>query len=259
MGKSYKLKATLSENVNRTFRLESKLLHIFSKNKKRSQVPIIINNFNRLEFLQRQVDWLKSCGHHNIHIIDNCSSYYPLLRYYKKVPATVYFLHENKGHEALWRTHMYQRFSRSFYIYTDPDLLPCDETPTDFVDYFFDVLDRYPNINKVGFGLKTDDLPDCFLKKNEVIAWEKQFYVNEVEKGLFKSNIDTTFSLYRPGVMFQCWNSTLRTGSPYLLRHMPWYEDSNKLSEESLFYQKNSSASGSWSKALQGENLQYNL
>ena len=48
---------------------------------------------------------------------------------------------------------------------------------------------------------------------------------DEIEPGLFKSKIDTTFALYRPGKSYQCWETTIRTGAPYLLRHLPWYED----------------------------------
>ena len=45
------------------------------------QVPILINSFNRLHSLQRLMNWLLRAGYANLHIIDNASSYPPLLRY----------------------------------------------------------------------------------------------------------------------------------------------------------------------------------
>ena len=252
-----KLSGNFPKNVNKRFRAFTKFYHIIHRNTEVKKYPIIINNFNRLQWLQQQVDWLQSVGQNNIHIIDNGSTYEPLLKYYKTVPATVYLLDGNKGHEALWRTHIFQRLGKYHYVYTDPDVLPDSNTPADFMYYFKDVLNRYPSIKKVGFGLKTDDLPAHYPKKEEVIRWEKQFYATAVEPALYKSKIDTTFALYQPGAAFQCWNETLRTGAPHMLRHMPWYENPMDLSEESSFYQQAASASSSWYKSVKGDNEQY--
>jgi len=124
--------------------------------------------------------------------------------------------------------------------------LPDEHTPDDFMYYFKEVLDKYSSIKKIGFGLKIDDLPDYYPQKNDVISWEKQFYTNEWSPGIFKSRIDTTFSLHMPGAAFQCWEETLRTGPPYLLRHMPWYENPDEISAETQFYQNTASSSSSW-------------
>jgi hypothetical protein len=246
----FKIKATLSENVNKLFRLESKLKNVFVPKINVLKTPIIINNFNRLEWLAQQVDWLQGLGLKNIHIIDNASTYTPLLEYYKKVKANVYILDKNIGHEALWKTHLFQRFCNNYYVYTDPDVLPYAETKSDFMFYFYDVLQRYPEIKKVGFGLGYIDIPDYYIKKQEVQTWEKQFYINKVEDGLFKSKIDTTFALYRPGASYQCWEETLRSSEPYLLKHMPWYENSNDLPQESRYYLQAASEASSWYSML---------
>lgn len=258
MGKIIKIKATLSENVNITFRIKTRIIHLFQKNKRPKEYPIIINNFNRLQYLQKQIDWLLSCGLKNIHIIDNASTYAPLLEYYKKIPATVYMLDKNIGHNALWRTHLYQRFGKYYHVYTDPDLLPSEHTPNNFMNHFKELLDKYPEIQKVGFGLITDDLPDHYPKKEEVIIWEKQFATNEIEPGVYRSKIDTTFALYRPGAFMQCWEHTLRTSAPYVLRHMPWYENPNDMDEETDFYKSKISEVSSWYSALQDQNKSYN-
>lgn len=257
MGKQIPLKATLSENVNKTFRIQSKVYHIIHKHKDVLSYPIIINNFNRLEYLELQIDWLLTIGHTNIHIIDNGSTYQPLLRFYKKVSATIYMLNSNVGHESLWRTHLFQRFGKYYHVYTDPDVLPNENTPVDFMYYFKSLLDKYPEIKKVGFGLYTNDLPDFYPKKQEVINWESQMYEDEIEPGVFKSKIDTTFSLYKPGSFLQCWDSTLRTGGKYMLKHMPWYENTSQPSEETKFYSKVMSNASSWYNSVLGTDKRY--
>lgn len=248
MTKVIPIKATLSDNVNSAFRISTRLYHIIHRHHEVKNYPVIINNYNRLEWLEFQIEWLLSVGQKNIHIIDNASTYPPLLAYYKKTKAMVYMLDRNVGHEAFWRTHLHQRFGKYYHVYTDPDVLPDENTPRDFMYYFKDVLNRYPQIQKVGFGLKTDDLPDHYKLKSEVVHWEAQFYTNAIEPQLYKSPVDTTFSLYRPSSAFQCWDTTLRTGKPYMLRHMPWYENSNNLSAESLYYSKTAGTAGSWNE-----------
>lgn len=246
MSQQISIKAGLTPNTNTAFRVATRWYHIIHRNREVTQFPIIINNFNRLEWLQQQVEWLLKIGQKNIHIIDNASTYEPLMRYYKKVPATVYLLNKNVGHEAFWRTHIHQRFGKYYHVYTDPDVLPDANTPNDCMFYFKDILDRYPLVKKVGFGLRTDDLPDYYPKKAEVIKWEGTLDREAVEPYVFRSKIDTTFSLYRPGAAYQCWEETLRTGGQYMLRHMPWYEDPGHLTAESKFYIKTASVSSSW-------------
>ncbi len=251
------LKATLSKNVNKCFRLVSKWKRLTSRASAVKDIPIIINNFNRLEFLKRQIDWLQSCGHYNLHVVDNASTYPPLLDYYKIIPATVYFLDKNMGHESIWRTHIFQRFAHDYYVLTDPDVLPAVETPKDFMQFFVDALRGNPSFRKIGFGLFYQDLPDHYSKKTEVVNWESRLYEKEISAGLFHSKIDTTFALYKPQAAFQCWDDTIRTGSPYLLKHMPWYEDPASPNDETIFYIGTINSASSWYNAVEGKDERY--
>ena len=52
-------------------------------------IPIIINNYNRLEMLTKLIHSLESKGYHNLYIIDNQSTYPPLLEYYTRLPYPV--------------------------------------------------------------------------------------------------------------------------------------------------------------------------
>lgn len=212
-------------------------------------IPIIINNFNRLTYLKSLTDSLTSRGYHNIYILDNQSTYPPLLEYYKTCPFNVIRLDKNLGYKALWISDVFKRFKNSYYVYTDADMEISEECPDDFMQHFLNILHQYPLSQKVGFGLRIDDLPDWFENKQKVIAHEKRFWKYPVANQLYKAEIDTTFALYRPyckGVANR-YSEVYRTGAPYLIRHLPWYVNSEKMSEEEQYYVNTITQSTHWS------------
>lgn len=254
-----KIECSMRKGANIPFRIGTLVRKLCKKriSDNWQNIPVIINNYNRLECLVILLEWLGKAGMKKIYIIDNNSSYPPLLEFYKKTKYTVYKLDINKGHFSLWETVLFTRFSDQYYIYTDPDIIPIDACPLNAVKYFMNILSTHPEIDKVGFGLKIDDLPDYFKMKQDVINWEKQFWQKRVTANLYDAIIDTTFALYSPGCKGGVTLKSYRTGGIYTARHLPWYEDSQNLSEESQSYLSTASQSSSWYKAVKGENKQY--
>ena len=212
----------------------------FSNGKDIRLIPVIINNRNRITYLLQLIGWLEMHGFKNIHIIDNNSTYPPLLDFYSKTSYKVFRLKENVGHLALWKTPVFKLFKKDYYIYTDPDVVPVEDCPPDAIDYFMKKLMQYDHIEKIGFGLKIDDLPDFYKDKQKVIDWEKQFWKIIVEADIFDAHVDTTFALYKPfanGHLIGL--KSYRTGGKYVARHLPWYEDSEHPTEENMFYKNN--------------------
>ena len=224
-----------------------------AKNKNYKNIPIIINSYNRLSYIVEITSYLTDRGYKNIYIIDNASTYPPLLDFYKKCPFRIFFLNENVGHLSLWKSGLYKKFIRDYYVYTDPDVIPIKECPEDFLLHFQNTLRKYKEVKKVGFSLKIDDIPDNYAQKRQVIEWESLHYKNKIGNDYYLAPIDTTFALYRPwawgGVNERYKN--LRTEYPYTAKHLPWYEDSANLSDESLFYIKTIKKSTHWSKLNQ--------
>lgn len=202
-------------------------------------IPVIINNFNRLEWLIQLLAWLKKAGMNRVVIIDNGSSYPPLLDYYSKISQEV--VHgKNLGPLALWGTRdLWQRVRNNFFVYTDVDVVPDDHCPLDVIDFLLQSMLTHPDLEKIGLGLRIDDLPDCYEKKADVLAWERRHWNERFGPGYFKAKVDTTFALYRPRAMGGWWLKSLRTDFPYVARHLPWYQDSDHPSEEDLFYIRN--------------------
>lgn len=205
--------------------------------------PIFILCRDRVTTLRALIAWLESAGHENIYLIDNNSSFPPLLEFYEETPHRVIWLEQNFGHRALWDSGLLDKLGvEDRYVVTDPDVIPIRECPKDAVAYFDAVLDRYPLARKVGFGIKIDDLPHSYALRDSVVEWESQFWKNEITPGLYEAPIDTTFALYRRHSGHHT-EPAIRTGLPYMLRHLPWYIDSGNLSEEERYY-RNQAKSG---------------
>jgi hypothetical protein len=213
-----------------------------------TEIPIIINNFNRLSYLQSLIDRLERANLTNIVILDNDSTYPPLLDFYRTTSHRVIPLGRNIGHLALWESGWFRSLCRSFFVYTDSDVVPIDSCPDDFLHHFLSLLVANPDVEKVGFSLAIDDLPDCYDLKPNVLEWESRFWTRPRSPGLFEATIDTTFALYRPWSWASDSSPALRTGYPYVAQHLPWYENSEDPGEEVLFYKRTAYPSlGFWS------------
>lgn len=200
--------------------------------------PILINVRDRLEPLRRLVGWLEVAGHEQLILIDNASTYPPLRQYLEDSPHRVVALGTNLGHRAPWTSGVAAEVgARRHYVVTDPDILPDDGCPHDVVAHFHEILCRLEWVNRVGIGLRIDDLPDHYAHAAAVRRWESQFWADEVEPGVFRADVDTTFALYRPGPR-PTDASSVRTGAPYVARHLPWYTNSDEPNEEEAWYRR---------------------
>ena len=212
------------------------------------EIPIIINNFNRLTYLKELINSLESRGYKNIYIIDNKSTYPPLLEYYKKIPYKVFLLEQNLGYLALWKSSIHKKFKNQYFVYTDSDVVPIDECPNNFIQYFYELMQIYPRASKIGCALRIDDLPNCYKNKNKVIEWETKFWNREIKKDIYRAPIDTTFALYRPNAKGPAYNHDfmLRIGGLYQAKHLPWYNDDQNLTEEEQYYINHTKTSTHW-------------
>lgn len=219
------------------------------------QIPVIINNYNRLSTLKQLISDLEARGYTNLYIIDNKSTYPPLLEYYEKECAyKVFRLKKNIGFKALWKSGIWYKFFTGYYCYTDSDLSLIEDCPDDFMQRFYKLLQKYPEVHKTGFSLKIDELPDHYAQKQEVLDWESKFYKLEKEKGVYIAPIDTTFALYRPFSRRGKRDGSdemLRVGYPYQCHHLPWYVNSAHPDDEELYYEKSVGKSTHWTGKTQ--------
>lgn len=185
-------------------------------------------------------------------IIDNASTYQPLLDWYS-TGIQVLYLQRNAGHHAPWLADVIlpapehkKLYGSDFYAVTDSDL-DFSQCPTDFVEYCAKRIDK--TWYKVGLGLEIEDLPPD--TKPVVYSWEAKYWTKPVDQ-FFDAPIDTTFCLYRADLphaqAMKIRTPTLRAGYPYVARHMPWYESqmTEEEKQENEYFYQTCNASSSW-------------
>jgi hypothetical protein len=201
------------------------------------QVPIFIVCRDKISALAQLVEWLEHHGYERLVLVDNASTYPPLLDYFQQSPHDVVRLADNLGpHDSIWSTGLRDRYAGgSYYVVTDSDVVPDSGCPGDAVGYFHWGLCRFPSFAKAGFGLRIDDLPEHYDLAASVRGWENRFWTRRFSGNLYSAPIDTTFALYRPDSAFEL-RPAIRTGKPYVARHQPWYLNSENLTEEERYY-----------------------
>jgi len=202
-------------------------------------IPVIIPVFNQLSYLKNFVNWWAWYYPENdIYIVDNASTYEPLLDYYEQVAYENKKIHivlcsENKCAENLADV-IKERIEGlyDYYVVSDPDVMIHPSTPPDFLDVFKNCLDVH-NFHRVGFGLITDDLPEWLHKREEIIYNESQLmhdpyelkYNDKIYTG-FKAPLDTTFSMFKSSHGWYApmngvdWGNCLRLFKAF---HLTWY------------------------------------
>ncbi len=214
-------------------------------------IPVVINNFNRLTDLLKLIDSLQQRGINNIVILDNASTYPPLLKWYETAPFEVIKIGKNLGFKALWKyAPARKRFCKGWYVYTDSDVMLAPDCPADIISQMLNVMvSLRPNALKVGCSIKIDDLPDKYALADEVKHREAINWLWPQENGLiFRAPTDTTFALYRPKSKLNRSRAdeTYRLAPPYSIIHLPWYIDSANPTEEEKYYISHASHVTSW-------------
>lgn len=211
-------------------------------------IPVIIINYNRLADLEKLVSFLLKRKHKNIVVVDNGSTYPPLLEYYEKIKnkVTIKIMNYNYGHLVFWRNpELYKEYSNGYHIVTDFDIIPNEELPENYVGQLISILNTHKHVTKVGFALRIDDLPK---ERLGVIPWEQPFWDNPIGKDLYRAAIDTTFALYPPKYKFSfgTFYNAIRVGGNFTARHGGFYIVDTNLSEEDIYYFETANASSTW-------------
>lgn len=190
-----------------------------------------------------------AAGYQNIYLIDNASTYPPLLAYYQDViqdgRVRLLTLSRNFGHRALWRARILEYLDiRTPFVYTDPDVLPIEACPLGLVARLYQILRRYPFVDKVGTGLVIDDLPAHVATYARTNRLYRQV---PLEEAVDFCPCDTTFALYAPGASYSI-GMSISTRGRLQVRHLPWYLDPEHLPDDEAYYVAHADASSTFAK-----------
>jgi hypothetical protein len=199
--------------------------------------PVFIVCRDRLTCLVGLLDWLESVGNADeVYLIDNASTWPPLLDYYASTPHTVIRTGANHGHRVGWSAGILRQYAAGRpFIYTDPDVLPVEDCPDDAIARMASVLHQVRGLAKCGFSIKIDDLTPWIAHR--AVAWETKYWQNyDHHIGAYFAPIDTTFALYAPYMTRRFRYNAYRLPPPHSIRHLPWYMHPDDMDAEERYY-----------------------
>lgn len=200
--------------------------------------PCFIITRDRVSYTRPCIESLSKYPDLDIHIVDHGSTYGPMLDYLDTLSYPIHW-RGNCAPHSLWRWQKLEEIVKdSTYVVTDPDVVIDDSCPDDWLLRLQFQLERWLRPRKAGLGIRLDDLP-----RNElgmaVRGWEERFWDIPGGDGVsFKAPVDTTLALYQPLSLYPDFNlfPAVRLAPPYLIRHLPWYDDLQD--DESAYYRE---------------------
>lgn len=220
------------------------------------KIPIIINNRNLLTWPSKMVEICKTFDEvGEVIIVDNESTYEPLIEWYKTNPCEIIYS-KNNGQSCPWVIDIPQRLGSKYYVVSDPDL-DLTDTPKDCLLYLKEKMEKYQEYSKIGLSLYNWEVPENspyhhFLKTWSIVNWD----INSVVDGLLKNQlIDTTFGMYDldKGPIS---GKNCSTYKPYSARHIPWeitndvIRDMNNKNFEYFYYLSNATTASSYKQFI---------
>jgi glycosyltransferase involved in cell wall biosynthesis len=205
-----------------------------------NNIKVVINNRNRLTTTKNMVEKLLLLNpNEEIIIIDNGSTYPPLLEWYKTLTNVDIRYFGNEGHLALWATQLDKELGE-YFVYTDSDIILNDNFPKLWKMIMWSQLNwNRGTYDKVALAIHIDDLPDHYSFKNQVIRNEARWWLEkhdaEMFDYLYKADTDTTFAMMR-NFGDNCYKSLRIAKEDMMCRHYGWYLDLENLDEEEKYY-----------------------
>ncbi|MBW3616973.1 MAG: glycosyltransferase [Proteobacteria bacterium] len=225
-----------------------------------SQVPVLINCFNQPTYLRMMLDQLSRLGCRNLVVVDQASTYPPLVRLLAEIEreVTVIRLRDNNGPHWLF-TSGFSSMLPEYFIYTDPDIQFPADMPRSLIRDLMRVS-RAASATKVGLALdisRPENIKRVGLPIGESVytipEWERQFWRRPIRfRGfeVYKAPVDTTFALYhrarfdehvrnfRAENVYYCMDmpGSYRLAGRYTSIHLPWMLDDPIPEEELAHY-----------------------
>jgi hypothetical protein len=212
-------------------------------------IPLIIPNFNQLTYLKNLINWWHWYNPGAIvFIIDNASTYKPLLDFYAFSADSLVDVRRYQSNDmgSNLRSFIDNQIKDKFdyYVLSDPDIMPHPNTPYNFLEQWMGYIKQ--GFHRVGFNLIIEDLPSWLYHKDWIIGDEKALLgvpvlTNNGFDG-YRAPIDTTFALYTTKnsgwyspMNGEDWSNSLRLFNAF---HLGWYVDGENLNPEMDYYFK---------------------
>ena len=216
-------------------------------------IPIYIPVFNNPTHTRNMVKQLRKLECENIVIIDNASSFPPMIEMLAEMEEQLKIIRlpENRGPHLIIRDLDYYSELPNFFCLTDPDIEFSNEIPRNFPNILKDISIEH-SVGKVGLALEIpeeEELSEKYMnldgKRWRVVDWEQQFWkegIGRTDAGdeIYSTTIDTTFALYNKKY-FDTNNryKGLRVAGRFTSKHLGSYKKSIVPQAELDFYREN--------------------
>lgn len=197
--------------------------------------PIYLTNMNRLTTTKKMVEDLFILnGDAKINIIDNASTYPPLLEWYDEIKNDVNIIKQetNLGPWTFFYSGHFSKCEEDFYVYSDADLEINPNMPYNWQEIMIDHINKYDR--KASLVLRLDDIPDDYEFKSNIINHQNVCWYDTGIPDLYKAITDMTFSMDKKSKGHRY--DSMRLGGNFACRHIPWYIDFNNITEEETYY-----------------------
>jgi hypothetical protein len=213
------------------------------------KVTVVINNRNLLTWPREMVSRIEKYENlAGIILVDNQSSYPPLLEWYQTSPHPVIRLDGNVGHEAPFSQRVLDAIPTEDFVVTDPDLGLLD-TPNDTLTHLRQLLHQNPALGKVGLSLDWRTVPRQSPYYAHCHGYERELWDRpQIGLHLRSAPVDTTLAVYNKKIACHYFIGGARTEPPYTARHYPW--ELVGVTEEYRYYLDRASTSSSFKSFL---------
>ena len=188
-------------------------------------IPAFIIAYNQVTYVKQMVKQLEKMTT-DISIIDNMSSFGPLLDYYDdEFEYTLLRQKINYGHKVYLKPHI-QSLMGNVFVLTDPDLAFNDKLPADAIAQMLKTM-LAMNLSIIGFALEIDhpDIrTDLRYYKMTIQEWEQQFWKKHIPHPhleLYDAEIETTFCIVNRTSTSKL---KVRVAGDFTCKHLPWYK-----------------------------------
>mgnify|MGYP001613854931 CR=1 FL=1 len=173
------------------------------------KIPVFVIVRDRLTCLQQTLGWLEvSQAVSDIVLLDNASTYPPMLEFLRRTKHRVVSFPDNQGPSCVWTSGILDEFEHEYFAVTDPDLVPREDCPHDLVEHCVKGLEDHPTFRACGPGLEIGDLPDHYAARREVIRLEAGHWSKALDPEWYVAPIDSTFAVYRYAQHMVSWHET---------------------------------------------------